>query len=228
MTTLLMAIKIQGDDEASMATHRRLTPRGTALAPAQDEEGYYVHLGWAEKVARRFALIQVSFLSLILQAICYEVPGADTPTSYCWFRPLLPPFPWAGVLNVPACLAIYCRRYSTKSLIPSLYCTTWTCCRSRCFADKNSDRVLGMKLVRDDMTAEASANSMPMVAWLPSQRSRYKPSGASESYLRVYVLKADAHNYTTNVFSNSTAVPWVLQCSRSFLHGNAVRERVFL
>lgn len=45
MTTLLMAIKIQGDDEASMATHRRLTPRGTALAPAQDEEGYYVHLG---------------------------------------------------------------------------------------------------------------------------------------------------------------------------------------
>lgn len=64
-----------------------------------------------------------------------------------------------------------------------------------------------MKLVRDDMTAEASANSMPMVAWLPSQRSRYKPSGASESYLRVYVLKADAHNYTTNVFSNSTAVP---------------------
>lgn len=37
--------EIQGDDEASMATHRRLTPRGTALAPAQDEEGYYVHLG---------------------------------------------------------------------------------------------------------------------------------------------------------------------------------------
>lgn len=201
---------LQGD-EGTIAKRGRVAANEVYMAPAQGEEGYYVHIGSVEKEVEvmwcstwcRHAYLIISvflFQFTALRSVVVAVGNKNYNTSVDLFSR-------KGLIMFQQRIAL--------TAFPSVLAD------HRCFADKSSDRVLGMKLVEADMMrAKASANPIILVVSLAS----YYILGASVIPICTTTAEERSHSIDRNSFSYSTGVPRLLQCPRGFLHGDDRRK----